>query len=81
MKLGDFKKATNVEVESIENVALYSVAGGCSWDDLYREFEKINGIEVKMVKKDWLCASNGIRYKIAESSYIMNYEGFLRFTF
>lgn len=80
MKLGDFKKATKQDLEKVEEVFLNRVEGGCSWSDLYEEFEKLNVVEVKMVKNNWLCASSGVRYKISESSYIMNYDGVLRFT-
>ena len=80
MRLGDYKKASKKQTEALETVALYRVEGGCSWGDLYREFETLNRVKVEAVKNDWLCVSNGLRYKIAESSYIMNYDGFLRFT-
>ena len=77
--LKDYKKATKKEISTIDDVVLVGVPGGCTWDDLYSEFEKINGIKIEEVKNNWICCNNGKRYKMLISSYIFNYDGFLRF--
>lgn len=76
--LKDYKKANKKESENIENVFLYGVQGGCSWDDLYKEFEKLNSLKIEEVNLDWLCCNNGLKYKISNISHVMNYDGVLK---
>lgn len=78
-RLKDFKKATKKDLEQIEDVYLYGVRGGCTFYDLYIEFEKVNNLEIEFVEDDWVCCSNKKRYKIDSDSYIFKYDGFLRF--
>ena len=74
--LKNYKKANKKEVEVIKMVSLNSVVGGCTWENLCAEFEKLNNLKIELIKNNWLCCNNGKKYKIFKS-YIMNYEGVL----
>lgn len=79
--LKDYKKATKKDIKKINNIFLTGVRGGCCWNDLYAQFEKDNNTKIEIIKNNWLCCKNDIRYKICSSSYTMNYDGVLKVMF